>query len=267
MVSYQSPSSSSSDSASMSPLGMLEGIKLAKQSRDVFAPTYLGGDFNTPLMQALSKIALNKGEKATTQQMGKISSTPGLTAPAKQKMIANLSGEAIGAAAGVPGSMYEEAAKAIQQLITPISISQSSSQGGSGGGICSCENLKALNEGKLDENLRRFRDSHFIPLSSIDIGYKAMAEWMVPLVKKSPFWMKVGRALMLRPLCRATNWLYGEDKFGFIFLPSVYFWIWLWKIYGRMSKKRFTEKTPRPVLSRYPVMTITFLKRLGGIYG
>jgi hypothetical protein len=120
----------------------------------------------------------------------------------------------------------------------------------------------AVNEGYLLDDIRKFRDSHFYPGSDIDVGYKAMSEWFVPLVTNHRFLRKVGRALLYLPLARVAQWVYSDDNLGFLFIPFAYGWVWFWKLYGRLTKKRFLERTPRPFKPTYPTMTQTFFARL-----
>lgn len=234
----------------------------AKSFYEIFAPM-LKGDFNAPFAKMMKMTAKEEAQKGVEQERTKIAQATDLSPVATQKMFRDVGSAAVAAGPGALQNVFKSVGDYLSQLLSIPVETVSVQKGGRStqGGVCSCENLKALNEGYLMASLRTFRDLHFRPLSDIDIGYKWMAEWFVPLVLHSKFIKKMGRMVMFHPLTQLSTWVYRGNKHGFIFIPFMYFWIYFWKMAGRVTSQRFVEKTPRSNLSRYPLMITTFGRR------
>ena len=233
---------------------------LVGQFGDIFS-----GNMASPMARTMQTIVGEAGMREAAQERRRISETRGMSTPARQQAVGAAGEGAVKTMAGVPQTMWQTAAQylsaysmqapAVGQLGKETSKSMQ-------GGICeSCYIMKALNKGELEENLRYFRDVHFASLSDIDYGYKAMAEWLIPLLAQSKVILRSGYFFMLKPLCGVADWVYKKNKVGFIYIPVAYFWVGFWKFYGRITKKKFEEKTPRLPLSYYPSMISTFVKR------
>lgn len=239
--------------------GQLEYLpQYAQTWKDIFA-----GNMSSPTAQALQTAIGEAGMREAAQQRRQVSETRGLSTAAKQRLVGGMTEGVTKTMAGVPQEMFSMAAEWLgaYTLMPPAVGQYTSGGGGTSVGICSCDNMRALNEGELLEVLRHFRDSHFAPLSDIDIGYKAMSEWFVPFVKSNKGAMWLGRKLLLIPLSKVAQWVEGDEPTGFLYLPFAYFWVWFWKLYGRVTRKKFTEKTPRYHRYYYPLMSRTFLIR------
>lgn len=73
-------------------------------------------------------------------------------------------------------------------------------------------------------------------------GYKWMASWLVPAMKKSGVVKRLVNAVMVKPALRFTAWFYGEPKAscGWLWWPVCQMWLQVWNliggIYGRLSR-------------------------------
>ena len=133
----------------------------------------------------------------------------------------------------------------LASLYQPITAGERTSQSGWSAGIgsgslkgtggsaaqCSCYIfLEGHNE--LEASIRRFRDSHYSPDSSISKGYRRMSKWLVPLMKKHKIVKESARWLMLNPLAYIARWEEGKNKLGWLFIPFGYFWTTVWRMQG-----------------------------------
>jgi len=221
------------------------------------------GNMSSPTARAMQTVVGEAGMRESAQERRRISETRGMSTPARQRAVAGAGGGAVSAMAKVPQEMWQKAAEYLTTYsMQAPAVGQigKSSEKSFGGGICSCHNLRTLNEGKLEENIREFRDEHFDPYGLLERGYKRMAEWFVPLVNRSPKVKMLGRIWLLFPLSKVSGWVKGENKFGWMYIPFAYFWIYFWKVYG-IGANQYSQVTPRKTLSSYPSMTSTFIVR------
>lgn len=226
--------------------------------QDIFS-----GNMASPTARAMQNIVGEAGMRESAQERRRISETRGMSTPARQRAVAGAGEGAVSTMAKVPQEMWQKAAEYLTTYsMQAPAVGQvgKSSEKSFGGGICSCHNLRTLDEGELEESLREFRDAHFDPYGLLERGYKRMAEWFVPLVKGSSLIKMLGRMFMLFPLSSVSGWVKGENKFGWLYLPFAYFWISFWKLYG-MNAYQYTLKHPRSMLPSYPSMTSTFISK------
>jgi hypothetical protein len=87
-------------------------------------------------------------------------------------------------------------------------------------------------EGEVTETVRRYRDEHYLN-TPVAWGYKKMASWLVPLMKRSRLIKNIIRYSMTKPLGKYADWYYGKNHYGWIFTPNKLFWVGIWDIYGR----------------------------------
>ena len=137
MASYSSPQTSESAQVSTPPLGRKGTTALAKRGLGIFEPIFFGGDFTSTLAQKITQIARNMGTAEATKQRGDILTTPGMTVPAKAKLVGDLTGKAIGAAAGAPLTTYDTAKAFLDKLLGTISVGASKATGGQRVGVFS----------------------------------------------------------------------------------------------------------------------------------
>lgn len=100
-------------------------------------------------------------------------------------------------------------------------------------------------EGHIADVVRRYRDDHYGKSSSVSRGYKRMASWLVPIMRRVPFVKWLIKITMTRPLFKYAEWAYGENSYGWIFAPFKWFWVNLWRIYGKLTRVDIA-KEPRP---------------------
>jgi len=102
--------------------------------------------------------------------------------------------------------------------------------GKKGGGGCCFIFIEADN-GILDRIARRYRDEY--GTEDQRIGYKLIAAWLVPLMKKRTIIKSLVKWTMVRPLIWWGKAFYGENRWGYIFWPVARGWLKLFEIRGR----------------------------------
>ena len=99
--------------------------------------------------------------------------------------------------------------------------------------VCCFIFLEAYN-GQLPESVRLCRDVHYQSNPSLSVGYKRMAKWLVPMMRKSRAVMRLVNIAMVKPITRYGEWLVGNT-------PTVNFvdrtirnsWFKVWNWYGK----------------------------------
>ena len=86
---------------------------------------------------------------------------------------------------------------------------------------------------RLTDNVRDLRDNLFPKGSPIEIGYRKMSSWLVPLMARNWFIKRIVRFIMLDPICNIADHYYGYNSWGWIFRPVGHFWKKVWERMGR----------------------------------
>lgn len=97
-------------------------------------------------------------------------------------------------------------------------------------GTCCFNFLEA--EGEIYCAVRRYRDKHYSKTGAVSIGYVRSARILVPLMQRYPWFKRVIRLVMTRPLKAYACWHYGENRSGFLLWPIKVLWINLWRGLG-----------------------------------
>jgi len=90
-------------------------------------------------------------------------------------------------------------------------------------------------EGDLTMAVRHYRDKNYGHDSSVANGYRRMAKWIVPLMKKNFFIQNLIKYSMTTPLSKYAEWSIGQNKYGWIFWPFK-FWTIIWRMLGLILK-------------------------------
>ena len=113
---------------------------------------------------------------------------------------------------------------------------KASSWGGGYGSTCCFIMLEADD---LTDRVRFFRDLHFNSEGVIARGYKRMAKYLVPMMRKYPIIKRLVKATMTRPLAEFAFHSYENDgKFnpsdlkGLLYAPVGLFWCIIWVLMG-----------------------------------
>jgi len=211
--------------------------QFAQTWKDIFA-----GDLESPTAKMLQQTTGEAAMRETAQQRRSIAGTRGLTAPAKAKAMSTLGGTAVSAMAKVPQDIWGAAKEFLSAYsLTPPTVASgtaSRTSGGGGWGVCSCENLRELNEGHLTDDLRQFRDEHYDRFGDVAYGYKRMSRWFVPLVRRHPIFKMVGRLILFLPLSKITEFHYGRNRYGVIFFWIGKFWETVWRVTGKSGRRK-----------------------------
>lgn len=231
--------------------------------KDIFT-----GNMGSPTARALQTITGEAGMREAATQRRSIAETRGMSTPARQRAVAGAGETAVKTMAGVPQEMWTKAAEYLSQftLQQPAVGEVGYTKSGGGGGCGVCYILREANDGELEMSMRKFRDSHFTPLGFVDNGYKWMATWIVPLMKRHKWTKRVIRSIMLNPLLRVSRWMEDEDKNGYLYIPFAYMWIGVWTVLGHLCPYQFIESSPRDKLYKYPSMTSTFLCKMKEVF-
>lgn len=86
---------------------------------------------------------------------------------------------------------------------------------------------------RLTTNVRRFRDSLFTKGGVVELGYRRMAKWLVPIMRRNWFVKEIVKATMLTPICSIADYHYGYNSSGWMFRPIGHFWRKVWETLGK----------------------------------
>lgn len=93
--------------------------------------------------------------------------------------------------------------------------------------------LEAYN-GQLPESVRLCRDVHYQSNPNLSVGYKRMAKWLVPMMRKSRAVMQLVNIMMVKPITRYGEWLVGNTPtVSFIDRTIRNSWFKVWNWYGK----------------------------------
>ncbi len=136
MVSYSPGSSSESYSASEFPLGTGETKRTSRQLMAAVKPAVFGGDFNSPISKAVYNLAKGDLFSMVAELTKMIEGKTGMSQPAVQKSVGDLSTKALTAAAGTSTAVWKEMLATVKELLKSAGQrSSSTSSQGAGGGI------------------------------------------------------------------------------------------------------------------------------------
>ncbi len=100
------------------------------------------------------------------------------------------------------------------------------------GGEDGCCFIFIEGEGHLTDIVRKYRDEHYTG-TLVDPGYRWMASWLVPIMKRNPSIKKIVRKVMTQPLTRFAQWWYGESsKIDPEAVLARLFWPAIWYLCG-----------------------------------
>lgn len=91
-------------------------------------------------------------------------------------------------------------------------------------------------EGELTQIVRNYRNLHYGNTSFVAFGYKWMANWLVPLMKKNIIVQKFIKYFMTTPLSKYAEWYFNKNNYGWIFWPFK-IWVTTWRTIGFLIKK------------------------------
>jgi hypothetical protein len=173
--------------------------------------------------------------KETTAERGRLARTPGLSDVGRLSAVTKAGEGAIGAEAGAPLSAWESVVLPTlsQYALQAPSIANISKQTGGGGFGVGCCFIFLAGE-LLTEDVRRYRDEHYPKQThSVSKGYRKMARWLVPLMKRYPLVLWAVRFMMLNPLASYASWYYNHSRWGWIAFPVKMWWTGVWRICGQ----------------------------------
>jgi hypothetical protein len=85
-----------------------------------------------------------------------------------------------------------------------------------------------LEAGDLTEKVKKLRDELFPPNSFVAKGYKKMARWLVPMMRKHSVIKSLVKHLMTHPIAK-----FCESKNPSL-IPICLVWGVTWELYGRV---------------------------------
>jgi hypothetical protein len=115
---------------------------------------------------------------------------------------------------------------------TPVNLNTSDSFGFQGGILQGCCFNFLEAEGEVADSVREYRDEHYLG-TKVGVGYKRMARWLVPIMRRSMMVKRMVRLLMTRPLRMYADWYYGLNDWGWIMIPFKWTWVTIWDGMGR----------------------------------
>lgn len=214
-----------------------------KQWKNIYA-----GNMDDPMAKMLQQNVGEAAMKETSEETKNLGGMRGVSAPAKAKIAGNLGEKKVAAMAKVPGDVWAVAKDIITQYtLTPPTVASgttSRTSGGGGWGVCCFIFCAADPDDNLLRMVRRFKDTYYSKLSPIAQGYKRLAIWIVPLMRRYPLVKKVVKALMVHPMSLYAKAFYEEDHLiQALLYPIARFWVstyWVvGKVYGEKVWRRY----------------------------
>lgn len=95
--------------------------------------------------------------------------------------------------------------------------------------------LECLN-GTLPPHVRRYRDFYYNKYPTIAKGYKKMAKWLVPLMKRFGFIKSFINKVMVQPIIDYGFFLDQELPYSLSNHLIKLWWFGIWRLYGKFSK-------------------------------
>jgi hypothetical protein len=182
-----------------------------------------GGAFNSkiPLYNAATQTAL--------QAPTAFANAAGAGATAAN---ANTAGQAGVNALANPSALGTTSALANTGLATNLATGNysqgNSSNQSMGGGVNCCFIFMEAYYGFMPPSVRRFRDRYYRMKPEIAIGYKKMAKWLVPLMRRSTFVRELTWLVLINPATKYTvHTKHGLNK------TLSHFWLKFWAWYGK----------------------------------
>jgi len=103
--------------------------------------------------------------------------------------------------------------------------------GGQGGGGGCCFIFLEVDNNILNRIARKYRDEYGTP--QMKSGYKRLANWLVPLMRKNKTIKQLVKWSMVRPCIWAGKAFYKENHWGWLFYPILQGWLKLFSFLGR----------------------------------
>jgi len=89
--------------------------------------------------------------------------------------------------------------------------------------------------------IRQYKDEHYAPDSDVAVGYKKLASWLTPQMKKRQWVMKLTRVLMLYPMVWYAEAFYNKKYLKKIALrPISLFWVFIYMVIGNLFRHSVT---------------------------
>jgi len=101
---------------------------------------------------------------------------------------------------------------------------------GAVGSCLSCYIMREYLGLTLPWYLKAVRDFEYKRNPSIQIGYRNMSYWLIPLLRKLPILRWLISWIMIKPLLYHAAYRTGYNKWGRILLPFKWFWLKIWSI-------------------------------------
>lgn len=223
----------------------LSGAELAETERGLNRMNTARGNFNVADATTTAASAGAFGNKLAEKQQRfgqALSLIPSLSASSRSPIdafgVATGRGnqpQQVGAQNVVTGSQAGQLqGQNIAQLQSDYLQGQSARKTGSdviegGVGACmSCYIFRAYYGTDVPEHLRWVRDFVYQRNPAIEIGYKRMAKWLVPLIHRSSVVRAAVAYGMILPLSAHAGYLTGYNKWGRILAPFKWFWLRVW---------------------------------------
>lgn len=83
--------------------------------------------------------------------------------------------------------------------------------------------------GELPWYVRVERDNYYRSDPRLPIGYKKMAKWLVPLMRRFKSIRRIVNYTMVKPLSWFGGWKWNVNKWGFLGWPFKQFWFMIWR--------------------------------------
>ena len=198
----------------------------------------LMGGFSSPMAQIMSTIVGEAGMREAAQERRRIAETRGMSTPARQRAVAGVGEGAVSTMARVPQEMWGKAAEFLGKYAMQAPAVGHASRGrerSASDSVCCYIFCAASPTDELLEYVRRYKDSHYEIDSTVAQGYKRLALFLVPLMRKSPIIKWIVKWMMVHPMELYAKAYYQEKTLLKLTLyPLTRVWVGLYALIGKI---------------------------------
>lgn len=90
--------------------------------------------------------------------------------------------------------------------------------------------LESFN-GRMPWFVRLCRDRYYAQEPQVASGYKQMAKWIVPMMRRNQWVRRIVDILMVKPITAYGGYLYNQNKYGWLCKPFKLAWFSIWRNY------------------------------------
>lgn len=197
-------------------------------TKQAMAQGYTGGGLNEMYRKAMETGITGRlgAERQAWEGVGaegmEAAKTMGALTQAEQKML-------------MDAIMQQKAINAQKDIAKMSQIS------GAASGAMPCCFMFIMGEGKVIDQVQKFKHEHFGYNSNVANGYRWMSLRLMPIIRKHRRVKNLIRLLITQPLSKFAVHADNDDLRKWLYVPAGLFWCTIWEIIGRITEYNSNE--------------------------